>query len=147
MEDKRIGELLIGWEMVEGYQLDKALLMQKSSDNGKRYFIGELLTREGFAKEEDVVEGLIAQYRFPYIVLSRYSIDPELTAVIPGRVARSLNLMPVEKNRDSLSIAMSNPLDNEAISLVENVSNCNVQIFISTRSDINSAIDKYYGDS
>ena len=55
--------------------------------------------------------------------------------------------MPVEKNRDSLSIAMSNPLDNEAISLVENVSNCNVQIFISTSSDINSAIDKYYGDS
>ena len=61
-------------------------------------------------------------------------------------MARELSLIPVEKIKNNLSIAMSNPLDNTAISLIESTSNCSIQIFISTKTEINIAINKYYNN-
>lgn len=146
IEYNRLGEFLIEQKAINQRQLDRVLEMQKRNHSGKRNLIGELLIEEGFIKEEKVLEALVFQYRFPYIMLSRYNIDPELAKIVPEHMARELNLIPVEKIKNSLSIAMSNPLDNAAISLIESVSNCSVQIFISTKKEINVAINKYYND-
>jgi hypothetical protein len=40
---------------------------------------------------------------------------------------------------------MSDPLNIHAIEDVELITNCNVQIFVSTQTDIKEAIKRYYG--
>jgi hypothetical protein len=40
---------------------------------------------------------------------------------------------------------MSNSLNVQAVEDIEMLTGCKVQIFISTMTDINNAIDKYYG--
>ena len=72
------------------------------------------------------------------------STDQELIKFIPERVARQYRLIPIDKIGDNLTIAMSNPLNSQAIEDIETLLGCNVQVFVSTNSDILEAIEKYY---
>jgi hypothetical protein len=53
-------------------------------------------------------------------------------------------VIPIDKIGNNLTIAMSNPLNTKAVEEIEQISRCNVQIFVTTSSDIRVAIDKYY---
>lgn len=138
--NKQLGELLIEQGVINRPQLDNALSLQKE----KGGLIGEILVALGYAKEEDIAKAITAQYGFPYLPLSNYEIDPEVISVIPGRVARQYLLIPIDRIGTNLTIAMSNPLNSQAVEDVELLSECNVQVFVSTSSDIRKTIEKYY---
>ncbi|HPL82722.1 MAG TPA: hypothetical protein PLJ15_00430 [Candidatus Omnitrophota bacterium] len=140
--NKQLGELLIERGIISDQQLEKALTVQKD----KGGLIGEILVDLGFAKEEDIAQSLTAQYGFPYLPLSNYDINPEIINIVPGRVARQYLLVPIDKIGNNLTLAMSNPLNVQAIEDVELLSGCSVQTFVSTSSDIKKAIEKYYKD-
>ena len=100
----------------------------------------------GFVREEDIAQALTAQYGFPYLPLSNYEINPEVIDIIPSRVARQYLLVPIDRIGNNLTLAMSNPLNIQAIEDVELLASCSVQTFVSTSSDIKKAIEKYYKD-
>lgn len=138
--NKKLGELLIERGIVNQNQMDKALSIQKE----KGGLIGEILVELGYAQEEDIAQALTAEYGFPYLPLGNYEISPEIIEIIPSRVAKQYLLIPIDKIGNNLTIAMSNPLNIQAIEDVEVLSGCNVQTFVSTSSDIKKAIEKYY---
>ena len=140
--NKQLGELLIERNIINNSQLEKALSIQKERGG----LIGEILVELGFAKEEDIAQALTAQYGFPYLPLANYDINPEIANLIPGRVARQYLLVPIDKIGNNLTLAMSNPLNIQAIEDVELLSGCSVQTFVATSSDIKKAIEKYYKD-
>lgn len=132
--------MLIERGILSQQQLEKSLAFQKERGG----LIGEILVELGFVKEEDIAQALTAQYGFPYLPLSNYEINPEIISVIPGRVARQYLLVPIDKIGNNLTLAMSNPLNVQAIEDVELLSGCSVQTFVSTSSDLKKAIEKYY---
>jgi type IV pilus assembly protein PilB len=138
--NKQLGELLIERGILTQQQLEKSLAYQKERGG----LIGEILVELSFVKEEDIAQALTAQYGFPYLPLSNYEINPEIINVIPGRVARQYLLVPIDKIGNNLTLAMSNPLNIQAIEDVELLSGCSVQTFVSTSSDLKKAIEKYY---
>jgi len=138
--NKQLGDLLVERGVIDEHQLEKALALQK--DRGG--LIGELLVELGFAKEEDIAQSLTAQYGFPYLPLSNYDINAEIINIVPGRVSRQYLLVPIDKIGNNLTIAMSNPLNVQAVEDVELLSGCSVQIFVATSSDIKKAIERYY---
>lgn len=138
--NKKLGELLIEEGIINQRQLDKALAIQQE----KGGLIGEILVDLGVVKEGDIAKSLTAQYGFPYLPLNNYDINPEIIAIIPVRVARQYLLIPIDKIGNNLTIAMSNPLNIQAVEDVELLSGCSVQTFVSTSSDIKRAIEKYY---
>lgn len=140
--NKQLGELLIERGIIEQAQLDQALAVQRE----KGGLIGEILVELQFAKEDEIAQTLTAQYGFPYLPLSNYDINPEVANIIPGRVARQYLLIPIDKIGNNLTLAMSNPLNIQAIEDVELLSGYSVQTFVSTSSDIKKAIVKYYKD-
>ncbi len=140
--NKQLGELLLEWGIINEQQLEKGLAAQKE----KGGLIGEVLVELGFCKEEDIAQALTAQYGFPYLPLGNYEINPEVISIIPGRVAKQYFLIPIDKIGNNLTVAMSNPLNVQAIEDVEMISSCTVQTFVSTSSDVKKAIAKYYKD-
>jgi len=140
--NKELGELLIERSIINQHQLEKALIIQRE----KGGLLGEILVELRFAKEEDIAQALTAQYGFPYLPLSNYEINPEVIDIIPSRVARQYLLVPIDKIGNNLTLAMSNPLNIQAVEDVELLSGCSVQTFVSTSSDIKKAIAKYYKD-
>lgn len=140
--NKQLGELLLERGAIDRQQLDSALEVQKR----KGGLIGEIFVELGFLKEEDIAQALTAQYGFPYLPLANYEIDMEIVNIVPARVARQYLLVPIDKIGNNLTLAMSNPLNVHAIEDVELLCGCNVQIFVSTSTDIKKAIEKYYKD-
>jgi hypothetical protein len=142
-QHKLIGQLLIEKGLIKSEQLERALAIQRQ----KGGLLGEVLVALGYVKETDIALALTSQYALPFLPLESYDIDPQIVKVIPEDVARQYLLIPIDKFGNNLSIAMSNPLNNEAIKNIESLAGCNVQIFVSTSSDIRKAIDKYYKKS
>jgi type IV pilus assembly protein PilB len=137
---RQLGELLIERKVIMAEHLQKALDYQKVNGG----LIGEILVQLGFAKEEDIAQVLTAQYGFPYLPLANYDIDMETVKVVPEHVARQYCLIPIDKIGNNLTVAMSNPLNTQAIEDVELISQCVVQAFVSTTTDIRKAIERCY---
>ena len=137
---KQLGELLIERKIITPRQLNEALELQKQRGG----LIGEILVMLGYATEEQIAQALTAQFGFPYLPLVNYEIDPAVVNIIPINVSRQYCLIPIDKIGNSLSIAMSNPLNTQAIEDIELITNCKIQTFVSTATEIKKAIEKYY---
>jgi type IV pilus assembly protein PilB len=137
---KQLGELLLERGILNAAQLEKALKVQKE----KGGLIGQILVTLGFAREEEIAQALTVQYGFPYLPLESYEMNPEAVKMIPENVAKQYNLIAIDRIGDLMTIAMSNPLNSQAVEDVELITKCKVQVFVSTMTDINNAIKKYY---
>lgn len=137
---KQLGELLLEKGVLKKEQLEKALNIQKQ----KGGLLGTILVGLGYVSEEQIAQAITVQYGFPYLPLSSYDIDPNLLDIVPKNVAEQYGLIPIDKIGNTLTIAMSNPLNLQAVEDIELMTNCKVQTFVSTMTDIQSAIDKYY---
>ncbi len=142
INNRPLGELLLERGVISQAHLDEGLKLQEE----KGGLIGEILVELGYVKEDDIAQALTAQYGFPYLPLGNYDVDLDIANIIPGRVARQYLLVPIDKIGNNLTLAMSNPLNIQAIEDVELLSGCSVQTFVSTSSDIKKAIEKYYKD-
>ena len=105
INSRPLGELLLNRGIVSQSQLDKALVVQKKEGG----LIGAILVEMGLVKEGDIAQVMTAQYGVPYLPLKNYRVDKDIAGIIPGRVARQYLLVPLDKNGNSLSVAMSNP--------------------------------------
>lgn len=137
---KQLGELLLERGIINEEQLNKALKTQKERGG----LIGQVLVMLGYAKEEEIAQALTVQYGFPYLPLECYEINVEAMKLIPQNVAEQYNLIAIDKIGDLLTIAMSNPLNVQAVEDIEMLAKCKVQVFVSTMTDITNAIKKYY---
>ena len=137
---KQLGELLLERGLITEPQLSKALKMQEE----KGGLIGQILVMLGFAKEEEIAQALTVQYGFPYLPLECYEINAEAIKLISENVAKQYNLIAIDKIGDLLTIAMSNPLNVQAVEDIESATKCKVQVFVSTLTDVSNAIKKYY---
>ncbi len=138
--DKLLGRFLVEKEIITPEQLQQVLSIQEE----KGGLIVEILLKTGFAKEEDIDQILTTQCGFPYLPLDNYEIDPEIIKIIPQDLARLYSCVPVDRLGGSLSVAMSNPLNNEAIERIEALTGFKVHVFVSMSDDIRNTIDKYY---
>ncbi|MFH1867550.1 MAG: hypothetical protein ABH843_01140 [Candidatus Omnitrophota bacterium] len=138
---KQIGELLLERKIIDKEQLHKAIDVKKE----KGGLLGSVLVSLGYATEEQIAQALTTQFGFPYLPLANYDVDPEVVKLIPANVAKQYNLIAIDKIGNSLTIAISDPLNMHAIEDIELITNCKVQIFISTETDIKKAIKRYYG--
>lgn len=137
---KQLGDLLVERGIIKKDDLEKALKIQKE----KGGLLGDILVSMGCATEEQIAQAITIQYGFPYLPLVSYEIENSIIGVIPENVARQYCLIGVDKIGDMLTVAMANPLNTQAIEDIEMIAGSQVQIFVSTTSDIKKAIDKYY---
>ena len=137
---KQLGELLVGLNLITKDQLQAALEIQKD----KGGLIGQVLVDLGYVSEEAIAQAITAQYGFPYLPLENYEIDSEIVKIVPKNVAIQYCLIPLDKIGSNLTIAMANPLNNQAVEDIVLLSGLYVQLFVSTASDIKKAIQKYY---
>lgn len=137
---KQLGELLIERGFISHEQLEKAILHQKNHPG----LIGEILVELKFATEEEIAQALTCQYGFPYLPLANYEIEEDVLKTIPKDVCEKFTVVPVDKIGKSLTLAMSNPLNIQAIEDIELMTGCSVQAFVGTNTDIKNTIKKYY---
>lgn len=122
-------------------QLDWALEQQRVSY--KR--LGEVLLESDLASEDDVTEARAMQMDMPHVLLGMHPVSSEAINQVPEAVARTYNLVPVSISRDKIAIAMSNPMDVEAIDAVQRFSKRRVEPLLAGENRIQATLDQIYG--
>ena len=137
---EQLGQVLIQGGKITSEQLAKVLQMQK--EEGGR--LGELLVKLGFVSEEDIVQALAIQHDFPYLPLNNYEVNPEVIKLIPLELAKKHEILPIDKMGDILTVVMANPLDSQALTEIEALSKCKIEVFVGTATEIKAAIEHSY---
>ena len=137
---KQLGELLIDSKLITTENLMKCLQVQAE----KGGLIGQILVSLGYTTEEAIAQALTAQYGFPYLPLAGYVIDPAVCKLIPEHVATQYGIIAVDAIGSVITVAMSNPLNSNAVEDVEMITHFKVQVFVSTATDILEAIRRCY---
>lgn len=95
------------------------------------------------AELDATIQGLSDSKDIGYIDLASLTIDQEILTLIPLRTAKKYQLVAIEKNDDSLVVAMVDPGDREAIDMVERQTGLAVTPKITTSSELQHAFDQY----
>lgn len=144
MRKKRLGEILLEEGLITKSQLEGAL-EEKSRWGGR---IGQHLANMGAISAEALQKVLSDQMGVAKIDLKKTTIGLDALEVVPKAVCQKHILIPIAKklqgHQKRLLVAMSDPMNLDAVREVEFVSNCVVSAVFALESDISLAIDYCY---
>ncbi len=145
LQRRPLGQILISEGILSEDQLRIALLEQMKSNQP----IGKLLVSLGFVSEATLREALSESLGQQSIDLSNAIVDPQALKLVPRDIATRYHLLPLDfdsgSQRLTLAVADINEivgLDRVRSLLPENVE---VELLIAGESEIDRAIDQYYG--
>jgi len=136
----RLGDRLIAEGLIAPEQLSHALSAQK----GTRDKLGTILVRLGAITEDRLLEFLSRQYNVPAIVLSQLDIDTDVLRLVPGPLAEKLEVLPIRRTGNTLTLAMADPTNVLAIDDVAFMTNLQIQPVVASEVAIRQAIDRLY---
>ena len=140
MKYKRLGEMLVDVGAITEAQLEEALAGQKGS--GKR--LGTYLVDEKYISEDQLIEILRRQLGIDFIDLNKAKIDPSLVTLVPKNIAKSNRVVPVRLDRDTLYLAMEDPMNFPAVEQVKNITKKRVIPMIAYSRSIDRALSVLY---
>jgi type IV pilus assembly protein PilB len=138
---KKLGEILVEGGLLTQKKLEEALPFQKKS----HLKLGQFLVREGIVNESQIVDLVSNQLRLEKYRPENYTIDMDLTNLIPADIAHKYQAAPLQKNGLLLSIAMVDPLDINALDAIELFTNCEVEAIICSEQHLNNLLSSLYG--
>lgn len=141
VKEGSVGEVLFRSRIITEDDIRLALDEQKKS--GCRF--GEALVKLGIVDQEDIDWALSNQLDIPYVRLNEHTIDINAIKLVPGRVARKYNLIPVIRSGDDLHIALADPLDRGAVEEVEKLTGCRVTVSMPVIRELSEMLDLFYG--
>ncbi len=104
----------------------------------------KILEQMGWVSNEQLVEAKAAVIGVPYVVPDQQPISPEVLAFLPEEVAKRFTVVPISKEKDTLLVAMADPLDLQILEFIEKKSGLAVRPYIATAESINRAIAEQY---
>ncbi|MBI2621557.1 MAG: Flp pilus assembly complex ATPase component TadA [Candidatus Levybacteria bacterium] len=106
----------------------------------------DVLVSMGLVSEDRLSETKAKILGVPYISLDSTSFSPQALGFVSQAVVQRFNLIPFsyDDRSKTLSIAMANPVDLDAISFVRQKTGLNIKTFAASPSAIKQAIDIQY---
>ena len=140
---KRLGELLIQNKLLKKEKLEEALQVQKQTKEK----IGSILVRLGHITEDTLLEVLSSELKIPFLHLSRFKVHPDITSLVPRKIAELYCLMPLSRMGDALTIAMADPMNVHALDDLGRMTNLDLRPFLAGQKDIHEAIEQFYSEN
>lgn len=137
---EKITDILVKSKKLKKEQIEDAIRLQKEKGVG----LDKILVQKGYVTEKELLGLLAKELNIPPIDLSRYKIDLEVLNIIPERTARQYHIIPISKIGNTLTLATADPLNIFALDDIKNLTGCEVDIVMSTSTEISGAIKKYY---
>ncbi len=139
-EHKRLGEILIGDNLLSPEDLDRAIEDQKKSG----LMLGATLIRMGLVTEAQLLQVLQRQLNLELVDLNDTVADEDAIAKVKEEVARKYGAIPLEVQGRTLVVAMADPLNVAALEDLRFHTNLFVRPVLASSSQITEAIERYY---
>ena len=136
----KLGQMLLKAGAINREQLEQALSKQKISGGT----LGSKLVGMGILTEQQILEYLGKQLNVKVIDLQHDSLNPDIVNIIPRDVSKKFNVVAVEKNGNTLTVAASDPTNIFVLDSIKFVTGFNVKPVIAVESAIKKAIEDLY---
>jgi len=137
---ENIIEILVKSKRLSKEQLDKALEIQKEKHTPLRKILVELR----MISEDELLNLFSQQLYMPTLHLKKYKFDPQLISMIPERLAKHYNIIPLSRMGNTLTVAMSDPLNIFALDDLKTLTGCDIDTVLSPHDEIVRAIENQY---
>ena len=133
--------MLIDAEVLNEDQLRHFLDEQKKT--GMK--LGKLLIQQGILSETQMVDLLSQQLKIEKYHPDKYPVDLGLAGVFAADIAQKNQVAPLKKKGRLLTIAMTDPVDINALDYIESLTNEEVETVVCTERELNQLIGQIYG--
>lgn len=137
----RIIEILVKDGHINNDQLNKALNVQREKGTPLR----KVLVEEDMIPEEVLLSLLSEELYIPTLNLSKYKFPAEIIGLVPEHIARLYNLIPISRFGNTITVAVSDPLNIFALDDLKALTGCNIDIVLSPDEEILRSIETQYG--
>lgn len=137
-----VAELLVRQGLLTKQQYDDIKLKSATTNQSA----DDILENMHIVSEEKIAEARASLLGVPYINLATASFSPEALSLVPRAVVERFQLIPFlyDDKTKTLSVAMSNPADLDALSFIQQKTGLTIKTFAATPSDVKNAIDAQY---
>ena len=139
----RLGDLFVREGLIDAQQLQAALADAK--EGGTR--VGFSLVKLGFVGENELTRMLSKQYRLPAVDLEKVEVDAKIYKLIDGEMAYKHLVLPLRRVGRTLTVAMANPSEIEAIDVLRFKTRYDIEPVIVGEYTLRNHLEKYYGVS
>ncbi len=141
-EVQTVADILLAEGVLTQKQYDDVKVKSASEDLSPDHIIETL----GIVSEEQLAKAKAKLLGLPFISLASISFSPQALNYISQSIASRFNLIPFayDDATKTLSVAMSNPVDLEAISFMQQKTGLYLKSFAATISEVKNAIAKQY---
>ncbi len=137
---RRLADLLVVEKLISQKQLEEVLAAQRQGGDK----LGTILIEKGFIKEEQLLEFLSQQVGISYVSLSSMEISEDVVASVPETLARQHTLIPCNKSKDRITVAVADPLNVMVLDDLKMMTGCDVKAVLASETEILAALDKFY---
>ena len=137
----RIMDMLIESKQIQSSELEQAKIFAQN----KNISLDKALIEMELITEKELLVLLVRELNIPFINLAKYRIDPALKYIVPENLARQYGIVPMSMLEETLTIAVSDPLNVFAIDDLKNITGKDIDIVMSTNEEISAGIENYYG--
>ena len=136
----QIGELLVKQGVISDEDLQSALKRQKLTGAS----MVKALTEEGLVSEDDLNRAVAATHGIEFISLKPDEVDLAAAHLVPERVVRRYNAIPVRMEGNRLFVAMESPLDLAARDEIALLTGYAVVPLATTRRELAQAVAHHF---
>ena len=140
MSKENFTDYLLNKNLISKEDLDKVLLIQKEKGGS----LVELFVKLGLMQEIQILSLLSAYLSIPPIRVLNLNIAKEVLNLIPEQVAQNLQVIPIGKIGNTITVAMSDPLNVLAIDDLKKITNCEINPVIAPLSEMKEAVANHY---
>ncbi len=138
---ERLLKALIESKGIKESEIEEAVILQKQKDIS----LDKALIEKGLIGEKDLMILLVKELHIPSINLSKYKIDSALRDIVPEKIARQYHIIPISQLGNTITVALSDPLNVFAVDDLKSVTGKDIDVVMSTDSEIIKALDTFYG--
>lgn len=140
---KKLTDILLDAKLITAQDMQKALKIH--SDTGGS--LKDIIIKEGFVKEKDLMTVLSRELFIPYLELSRYKVDSQVAGLLPEKIARQYKVVALSKIGNVLTVAMSDPLNIFALDDLKVITGYDIDIVLAGEKEITKVLDKFFSPS
>lgn len=141
-DNQSIADILLSEKLINQQQYEDVKVKSASKGISEESVVESLNT----VPEVKLAEAKAKLLNIPFVTLDTVSFSPEALGLVPRAVAERFSLIPFsfDPKTQTLSVAMGNPVDLEAVSFVREKTGLNIKTFAASKVEVDRAVNQQY---
>jgi type IV pilus assembly protein PilB len=142
MPQSNLTQMLVADQKIADAQLQQAISLQKATGGD----LGQILVKLGFIDDETLATYRARVDGVEQVDLTGMVIPESLVSSVPREVIQKYRVLPIRKSANTLTLAMNDPENFEAIEEIQFLTGMKVHVVVAASDALNKAITLFFAD-